>query len=786
VRLSFIHKFFIIAKQIRKLKEAVGIFINSIIFLTTTNHKKDQPMLWIKNQLSPPVYDNDIDKTMTANLLNSIHLTVTASPIIFMVSSVVFNANPIRSIIINFLTLLLLCGLLVLLRKGYVRQAATGTVIVMFVLFSLVAAMHSGINSPILSGLIPVVMVAGLLLGKRAAYITVFFSSCVGLSLLILNRIDALPFANTLSLPETSRWIILSVFLGISGAFVGMSRSMTNKALLEAEQRLVEQQETQNALRASEGTIRAILEALPDVIFRIDRSGTFNDFIPAEGFETLVPPEEFLGKKVEEILSPELAELTLKNLTITLEENKIQIYEYSIIQDGELNYFEARMVKADRNSVLAVIRDITDRIVNKKHNEEMLSVLERRNTQLRIAAEVAKTCSGILDPDLLVQQIVDHIQKGFNLYYIGLFLMDNEEQTAILHAGSGQAGKSMLDGGYRLDLDEPSMISWCIRNGQARIAQQADLDKVRYPNPLLPDTRSEMALPLISRDRVIGALTVQDKLENAFNESDISSLQTMADQVAIALENARLYSALQAELTLSEGLVAELEKKNAELERFTYTVSHDLKSPLITIRGFLGYLEKDAINGNFERLKSDIERISQAAKKMQLLLEELLELSRVGRLINEPEAIPFEAIVQDALEKVQGQLSSNTVKVEVGSNLPDVYGDRIRLVEVLQNLLDNAAKFMGDQTNPIIEIGVRQEEGENIFFVKDNGLGIEPQFQEKVFGLFDKLDPNSEGTGIGLALVKRIVEVHGGRIWVESAAGIGSTFYFTLPTPSAF
>jgi signal transduction histidine kinase len=229
-----------------------------------------------------------------------------------------------------------------------------------------------------------------------------------------------------------------------------------------------------------------------------------------------------------------------------------------------------------------------------------------------------------------------------------------------------------------------------------------------------------------------------------------------------------------------------LEAKNAELERFTYTVSHDLKSPLFTIRGFLGYLERDALSGNRERLHADIERIISATDKMQELLNDLLELSRIGRVVNERQEIPFEEVVRDALILVQGRLAERGVNVHIDANLPVVFGDRPRLVEVLQNLLDNAAKFMGSQSQPRIEIGQRGEEnGFAVFFVRDNGIGIAAEHHERIFGLFNKLDVQSEGTGIGLALVKRIIEVHGGRIWVESEAGKGATFLFTLPLAGA-
>jgi len=234
-----------------------------------------------------------------------------------------------------------------------------------------------------------------------------------------------------------------------------------------------------------------------------------------------------------------------------------------------------------------------------------------------------------------------------------------------------------------------------------------------------------------------------------------------------------------------ENLIRELAGKNRELEEFTYTVSHDLKAPIITISGFLGYLEQDMLGGKGDRIKKDIGRIHEAVSKMHNLLTDLLELSRIGRVMNAPVNVPFEELVRDAMGLVQGQLEKCTATVRVQPKMSMVHGDRQRLTEVLQNIIDNAAKYMGAQTDPIIEIGQCGEDAEYekpIFFVKDNGIGIAPEYHERIFGLFNKLNTESEGTGIGLALVKRIIEFHGGRVWVDSEPGKGSTFYFTLPT----
>ncbi len=228
---------------------------------------------------------------------------------------------------------------------------------------------------------------------------------------------------------------------------------------------------------------------------------------------------------------------------------------------------------------------------------------------------------------------------------------------------------------------------------------------------------------------------------------------------------------------------AEVEAKNTELQRFAYAVSHDLKSPLITIQSFLGYLERDIASGDAERVATNIRKIRGAAQKMQRLLAELLKLSRIGSVANTGETIGMGEVVGEAVEMVEGPIVARGVEVSVATGLPVVFGDRSRLVRALQNLLENAVKYMGEQSAPKIEVGVIREPGDApIIYVRDNGVGIDLQHHDRVFDLFAQLDANADGTGMGLTLVKRIIEVHGGRIWVESEGrGKGSTFYFTLP-----
>lgn len=226
----------------------------------------------------------------------------------------------------------------------------------------------------------------------------------------------------------------------------------------------------------------------------------------------------------------------------------------------------------------------------------------------------------------------------------------------------------------------------------------------------------------------------------------------------------------------------ELEKKNSELERFSYTVSHDLKSPLVTIRGFVGFLEKDVLNGDKKRIATDLQHINEASNTMQSLLDELLEFSRVGRLKNSPEKFSMQQLVNETVSLLSGGIMQGHVVVDVQPDLPEIFADRPRIREVVQNLIENAVKFMGEQNSPHIEIGWYAQNNDVVYCIKDNGIGIHDLYHKKIFGMFERLSTDVDGTGMGLALVKRIIETHGGRIWLESEGeNEGCTFCFTIP-----
>jgi PAS domain S-box-containing protein len=226
----------------------------------------------------------------------------------------------------------------------------------------------------------------------------------------------------------------------------------------------------------------------------------------------------------------------------------------------------------------------------------------------------------------------------------------------------------------------------------------------------------------------------------------------------------------------------EIREKGAEMERFTYMISHDLKSPLITIKTFLGFLSQDLERSDRERAVQDMLHIGSAADKMGLLLDELRELSRIGRMTNPPVRVCFRELVNEAVGLVAGQVANQRVEIRVEGEQVQLTGDRPRLVEIWQNLVENAVKYMGNQQVPVLVIGSEGTGKDTLFYVRDNGMGIDPSNRDKVFELFAMLDPASEGTGLGLALTKKIVDLYGGRIWVESEGlGHGACFRFTLP-----
>jgi PAS domain S-box-containing protein len=539
------------------------------------------------------------------------------------------------------------------------------------------------------------------------------------------------------------------------------------------------QKQTMQALQQSETRIRALIHAFPDMVMELGSDGQIINVVPPKEMESSVPPEQFIGKNVQEFFPATVAAQALFSLRRAIESSQMNAFEFEMEMGGMWRIMEARLVANASDTALMLIRDITQRKWIEDEREKLIHELEVKNEESETLRESLESIVGTFEFDEIIQRILDQIRRVIPYDTASIWRVDGNRQYII--SGIDLPPEIEIPGTV-FEVEEGNS-AYPILKGEVPYVLNNNVQEELADFQMEPHTyvQSWLAIPLKTRGKVIGLIALDGRKKNQFREHHAALAVIFANQVAIALENAVLFADLQTELGIRKNLITELENKNAELERFTYTVSHDLKSPLFTIRGFLGYLEQDALSGNRDRLSGDVKRITDATEKMNTLLNELLELSRIGRMKNESTNIPFGDVVREAAELVHGRITERGIDVHIQEDLPVVFGDRPRLVEVLQNLLDNASKFMGDQKEPRIEIGQQgMENGNPIFYVRDNGMGIAPEHFDRVFGLFNKLNPRTDGTGIGLALVKRIIEVHGGRIWVESELGKGTTFFFTL------
>jgi len=226
----------------------------------------------------------------------------------------------------------------------------------------------------------------------------------------------------------------------------------------------------------------------------------------------------------------------------------------------------------------------------------------------------------------------------------------------------------------------------------------------------------------------------------------------------------------------------ELTRKNDYMEQFLYTTSHDMRTPLVTVKTFLGFLEIDIAAGNWERYSQNLKFIHQATDKMKQLLDRLQDLSRIGLVKADPAEVALSEIIFEASEVLAGTIDAKRAEIHLPETDVRLYGSRESFCVVWQNLIENALIYGKDGHAPAVRLGVRQDGSETIFFVQDNGIGIDPRYLNRVFMMFEKLEPQSPGAGLGLTITKFVIENEGGRIWAESnGCGTGSRFCFTLP-----
>jgi PAS domain S-box-containing protein len=315
----------------------------------------------------------------------------------------------------------------------------------------------------------------------------------------------------------------------------------------------------------------------------------------------------------------------------------------------------------------------------------------------------------------------------------------------------------------------------------------------RYPFEELLDIESWRLVYPEDRDLIRKMRTMRIRGENAPLEYEARGLTKDGELIWITRRNALIeYRGKPAilgnivDITKQKQGEEELKKINEELKNFVHIVSHDLKTPLISIQGFSSRLLKKYHEKLEEKGRIYLERIMASASRMEALITDLAALATIGRVALPFKLVPSLEIINDVTAELQDRLQKKGIRLVVAPDLPTIHCDRERISQVFQNLIVNAIKYMGATKNPKIEVGYEDMDNLHQFYVRDNGIGIAPQYHRKIFEIFQRVREieSEEGTGLGLTIVDKVVRHHGGKVWVESEKGKGTTFYFTIPKHS--
>jgi signal transduction histidine kinase/CheY-like chemotaxis protein len=435
---------------------------------------------------------------------------------------------------------------------------------------------------------------------------------------------------------------------------------------------------------------------------------------------------------------------------------------------------EVRRIMAMANQAAVAIQNI-----------RLLDESRRRASQLQMAAEIARDTSSTLALDILLGRAVNLIGSRFGYYHASIFLIDDSGEYAVVRESTGIAGEEMKRNGHKLRVGSKSVIGRVTSTGEALILNDVEKDSSHHPNPLLPNTRAELGIPMKIGERIIGALDVQSVEIDAFSNDDVAVLQVLADQVAVAVDNARSYS-------LSQQAVEEMRKADRLKSQFLANMSHELRTPLNSIIGFSRVILK-GIDGPVNDIQTqDLTAIYNSGQHLLGLINDVLDLSKIeaGKMeLAIEEGVNLGDLVQSVMATVAGLVKDKPIQLhrQIPQDLPGLRADPMKVRQILLNLLSNAAKFTEQGA---ITVTAKVENGpaglpEIVVSVIDTGPGIAPEDQDKLFQPFMQVDGSltrkSGGTGLGLSICRALVEMHGGRIGLESQAGQGSRFYFTLP-----
>jgi PAS domain S-box-containing protein len=539
----------------------------------------------------------------------------------------------------------------------------------------------------------------------------------------------------------------------------------------------IERLQAREDLAASEADLRALFASMEDVVLVVDSDARYVRIAPTNPSSLIRPPDELIGQRMVDVLPKETADLFVAAIQETFKSDRAVQLEYQSQVGDKKFWFLANLSKLDDQHVFWVARDITQR----KNAEE---AIERRNTYLAASAEIGRLVTSTLDLDTIFSRTVNLVRDRFGFYHAAIFVVEETGFNAVLQEATGEAGEQMKSEQHSLVVGSNSVVGEVTQTGEPRVVNDVLLSPLHKQNPLLVKTRAEAAIPLRIGDRIIGALDIQSIQVNAFSEDDVAVLQTLADQVAVAIDNARSYD-------LSVQAVKEMREIDRLKSQFLANMSHELRTPLNSIIGFSRVILK-GIDGPITDLQqNDLTAIYNSCQHLLGLINDILDLSKIeaGKMELAIEEVNITEVVNSVMSTATGLIKDKPIKLlkDMPEELPTANADAIRVRQVLLNLLSNAAKFTDEGT---VTVNARIQPGpagqpEIKISVTDTGPGISEQDQTKLFQAFSQVDDSptrkTGGSGLGLSISQRLIHLHGGQIGIESEVGKGSTFYFTLP-----
>jgi signal transduction histidine kinase len=408
-------------------------------------------------------------------------------------------------------------------------------------------------------------------------------------------------------------------------------------------------------------------------------------------------------------------------------------------------------------------------------------VLERTR-DLQIAANVSQQVTQILDLNQLLPMLTEQTRAAFELYHVSVFLLDNNGETLRLHAGTGEAGVALVKAGKQFQLDDHGLVPLTARQQQSHLVNDVQQSPDYQPNPYLPNTRSEVAVPMLIGSQLIGVLDLQSEQLNKFNDDDIKVLTTLAEQIAIAVRNAYLF----AETQMARH---EAEKANSVKSQFLASMSHELRTPLNAILNFTQFVSTGMLGSVNDEQVDMLQKVTYSGKHLLGLINDILDISKIeaGALkLFVEENVDLAKEAQAVMAATRGLIGEKPVILEtsVADNLPHILADRRRIRQIMLNLMSNACKFTEQGS---IRLVLEYHANQILFAVHDTGPGIAPEDATLVFETFRQSETGlrqGEGTGLGLPISRRLAEAHGGNLWFESTIGEGTHFYVTLPVRS--